>query len=357
VLAAILGGAIVLTAFALGRVTGNSPATTTSLAAAATAATQSTVATTGPETTTSSTTSTTKAATTSTTETTVTAPDDPVAAVADGASKSVVRIETRTGYGSGIIYDSAGYVLTAAHVVEGNDDLVTVRLADGRELDGTVIGRYEPSDIAVISIPDSGDLPQAELDRGADVTVGQLAIALGSPFGFEQTVTAGIVSAVDRLIDGTAMIQTDAAINPGNSGGPLLDAAGRVIGINDVIFTTTGGSDGVGFAISIDVASIVADQIIAGTDVHFAYLGVTVSDETGDTPGAAVDRVAPHSPAADAGLLRGDIIVSMDGNTVNRGDVLRSRIIRHRPGDTVDITAVRDGALQVFSVALGTTDK
>ncbi len=343
----IIGGLIVLAAFGLGRLSSSDPAETATTLAAA------------PATTTTSTTTTTTTAppptTTTTAPTTTTTVLDPVVLVTREAANAVVQIETSYGQGSGIVYDEYGHIVTAAHVVDSND-VVTVRLADGRELDGEVLGRHEDTDIAVIQVSDFSHLQTASLALNAELQIGQTAVALGSPFGFDQTVTAGIISSIDRVIDGIAMIQTDAAINPGNSGGPLLDTLGRVIGVNDVIFSYSGTNEGVGFAISIDVAAVVADQIIAGTDVYLAYLGVTVSDATGDIPGASVDRVASRSPASEAGLERGDVIVAVDGIPINRADMVRSRVIRKRPADSIDIDLMRDGDTMSFTITLGETD-
>ncbi len=345
---AIAGGLIVLAAFGLGRLTADSsttdPATTVGAAPTTIAATTTT--------TTISTTSTTSPPPPSTT---TAAPLDPIVAVTQKAAASVVQIETRIGQGSGIVYDADGHILTAAHVVD-SEDLVTVRLSDGRELKGEVIGRHDPTDIAVISVDSGAALQRADLALDADLQIGQTAIALGSPFGFDQTVTAGIVSSIDRIIDGIAMVQTDAAINPGNSGGPLLNTSGQVIGVNDIIFSVTGTNEGVGFAISIDVASVVADQIIAGTEVQLAFLGVTVSDATDEIPGAVVDRVIGRSPAAQAGLERGDVIIAIDDIDVNRADMVLSRVTRKHPGDAMEIVFVRDGETMTATATLGTTD-
>ena len=339
-----------LAAFGLGRLSSSDPAEpATTLAVAPTTTTTTT------STTTSTTTTTSAPPPPTTLETTTTTVLDPVVNVTKEAANAVVQIETTYGQGSGIVYDGLGHIVTAAHVVDSND-VVTVRLADGRELDGEVLGRHEATDIAVIRVDDSSHLQAASLALNAELQIGQTAVALGSPFGFDQTVTAGIISSIDRVIDGIAMIQTDAAINPGNSGGPLLDTLGRVIGVNDVIFSYSGTNEGVGFAISIDVAAVVADQIIAGTDVHLAYLGVTVSDATGDIPGASVDRVASRSPATEAGIERGDVIVVVDGIPINRADMVRSRVIRKRPDDPIEIDVVRDGNTLSFTVTLGTTD-
>jgi len=192
--------------------------------------------------------------------------EEPVAAVADAVAPTVVQIETTTGLGSGVIYDPDGLVLTAAHVVEGST-AVTVRLADGTSRDGTVLGTDVDSDIGVVVIDGGGDgLPVAVLaDSPPDV--GDLAVAVGSPFALDQTVTSGIVSAVDRPAPAggpsVGTIQTDAPINPGNSGGPLADAEARVIGINTAIASMSGGNDGVGFAIPVEDFADVLDQVEA----------------------------------------------------------------------------------------------
>ncbi len=279
---------------------------------------------------------------------------EPVAQVAALVGPAVVQLESRFGLGSGVLYDRDGYILTAAHVVEGAADLL-VRLGDGRTVEGSVLGLHEPTDVAVVKINGDPSLPIAELGVGVDVQVGQMAIALGSPFGLDQTVTAGIVSSVDRIVSGVSMVQTDAAINPGNSGGPLVDGAGRVIGINDQIFTSGGGNDGIGFAISIDLAKIVADQIVAGNPVQLAFLGVSASTYNGDQAGALVQQVVPDSAAAASGLALGDVIVAVDGVPVRDGDDLRGRIITTAPGTTVQIDVMRDGVALMLEATLGST--
>jgi S1-C subfamily serine protease len=201
---------------------------------------------------------------------TVAAPSDPgsqssVEQVAKALSPAVVQIEVGQGLGSGVIYDSKGLILTAHHVVEGTDE-VTVRTADKQELPGRVVGRAPEQDLAIVAVSPSSDLPAAPLAEPGTVEVGETAIALGSPFGFQQTVTAGIVSGLDRELDSpvgklTGLIQTDAPINPGNSGGPLADAGAKVIGINTAIASASGGSDGVGFAIPVETAKDLMDQV------------------------------------------------------------------------------------------------
>ncbi len=281
---------------------------------------------------------------------------EPIAAIAAAVGPAVVQIETELALGSGVLYSTEGYILTAHHVVEGVTD-VTVRLFDGRTIDGTVLGFHEPTDVAVVSIPSDPDLPIAPLAIGADTQVGQLAVALGSPFGFDQTVTAGIVSAVDRVVRGVTMVQTDAAINPGNSGGPLVDSSGRVIGINDIIFTESGGNDGVGFAISIDLAFAVAEQIVAGEEVQLAFLGVGVSDAVGENPGARVEEIVPGSGAEAADLHLGDVIIAVDGEPITDSADLRVRIIERSPGDVVRLTILRDEVELMLEATLGDTSE
>lgn len=287
--------------------------------------------------------------------TTLQPPGRSVAEIAASAGPGVVQIETQSALGSGIIYDERGLILTAAHVVDSADDFVTVRLADGRAVEGEIVGAHAPTDVAVIKIEPIEGMQTIELAPADSIVIGELAVALGSPFGLEQTVTAGIVSAVDRLVNGVIMVQTDAAINPGNSGGPLVDELGRVIGINDQIFTLGGGNEGVGFAISIDLAILIAEQIVAGDEIQLAFLGVTVSPSDGDPPGALVEQVVSGSAADASGLQEGDLIVSADGRLIINSDALRARVIKKRPGDTVELQIVRDGEALTLSAVLGST--
>ena len=274
-----------------------------------------------------------------------------IAAAAASVSPSVVQLESDSGLGSGVIYDSEGLILTAAHVVDGASE-VRVRLADGRLLEGEVLGAHSITDIAVISIH-ATDLPVALLGYGTAAEVGETAIALGSPFGLNQTVTAGIISATGRNINGVPMVQTDAAINPGNSGGPLINAAGKVIGINDIIFTQGGGNDGIGFAVAIDVAIVVADQIVAGEDVQLASLGVATIPDTSGDGGAIVREVLAGSAADEADLRVGDRIVAIDGESILDPSQLFAAVVSHRPGASAEVEFVRDGRLIAISVTLG----
>jgi S1-C subfamily serine protease len=278
---------------------------------------------------------------------------DPVASAAAIIAPAVVQIETGSGLGSGVIYSEDGLILTAAHVVGDSSD-VRVRLSDGTTVDGTVVGANADTDVAVIRI--DADVPAvATLATGTELVVGQLVVAVGSPFGLDQTVTSGIVSATDRTINGIATVQTDAAINPGNSGGPLVDSRGRVIGINDSIISEGGGSDGLGFAIAIDLAANVADQLVAGDGVSLAQLGVGTTESPSGQAGALVQEVVPGSGAAEAGIEVGDIIVAVDGEAVTDGSRLRARILAMEPGDQIEVLVERDGNQQTLTVTLGST--
>jgi S1-C subfamily serine protease len=285
--------------------------------------------------------------------------EEPVADAAAVIMPSVVQIQTgsgpESGVGSGVIYDSNGLILTAAHVVEGQET-VTVRFADGEQVEGTVVGGTAGADVAVVQV-DRTDLPAAELALDNEPQVGQMAIAVGSPWGLQGTVTAGIISAVDQAIPqgGTAraVLQTDAAINPGNSGGPLVDREGRVIGINVSIFSLSGANDGVGFAVPIDIAHDIAERVVAGEEIQSAYLGVSLGVvETGQA-GALVEEVTPGTGAAEAGLEPGDLVVSIEGAPVQSGGDLAAQIQTHQPGDTVDLEVVRGGDQITISVTLG----
>jgi len=280
---------------------------------------------------------------------------DAAAVAADRVAPAVVQIQTRTGVGSGVVYDGdEGLVLTVAHVVGGNRQ-VTVRLADGTSVPGEVVGTHEPTDVAVVRIDPDAVLAVAELATGDQPLVGQLAVAVGSPFGFDQTVTSGIVSAVDRVVNEVTMVQTDAAINPGNSGGPLVDAEGRVLGLNDVIFTRSGDSAGIGFAIQIDLARIVADQLVEGDEVRLALLGVSTTVAPSGEAGAQVAEVVPGSAADAAGLEVGDRITSLDGEPVADSGRLRAQVLRRAPGAEVTLGVVRDGDERELEVTLGAT--
>jgi S1-C subfamily serine protease len=280
-----------------------------------------------------------------------------------------------TSTGSGFVIDESGDILTNAHVIDGAVK-VNVQLADKQVVDARVIGKDTSSDIALLRIdPDGLNLTPLELGSAKDVQVGDPVIAIGNPFGLDRTLTTGVVSALQRRIsapDGTGIsnvIQTDAAINPGNSGGPLIDAAGRVIGINSQIETGSGGGGGnigIGFAVPIDTAKQILPQLKSNGKVQRAYLGVsslTIDGSLGPLGlptknGVLVQTVQAESPAAKAGVragsysatlagnnivLGGDIIQSVDGKAVRTSDDLSALISAHKPGDAVQVGFLRDG--------------
>ena len=281
--------------------------------------------------------------------------EEPVADAAEVILPSVVQIETGGGLGSGVIYDSDGLILTAAHVVEGTEQ-VTVRLSDGERLTGTVVGASADADVAVIQV-DRTDLPAATLALDARPRVGQMAIAVGSPWGLTSTVTAGIVSAVDQTVLGgsvpRSLLQTDAAINPGNSGGALVDRQGRVIGINVSIFSESGANDGVGFAVPIAVAHDIATRLVSGDTIEIAFLGVEGDDAVSGQAGALITSVLPGSAAEAAGLEVGDLIVAVDDVGVPGFLEMAARIRAYQPGDTVVMEVIRGGETLSISALLG----
>jgi putative serine protease PepD len=270
--------------------------------------------------------------------------EEPAAAVARTLLPTVVEIRRGSdGLGSGFVYDSNGFIMTAAHVIQGVDE-VEIRLYDGTRLRGEVLGTDELNDVGVVKVDRTG-LKAAPLAVGQTIQVGQLAIAIGSPFGLNETVTAGIVSSNDRILDGREVIQTDAPINPGNSGGVLADRRGRVIGINSAIRPgeNSNGNVGIGFAVPIDIAAKSAAAIVKGEEIQIGYLGVAMGDATGNQNGAVVQEVTPDSPAARAGLQAGDVVVSIDGKAVQDRSELVAAIRGRKPGDKVTLVVVRGG--------------
>jgi putative serine protease PepD len=260
-----------------------------------------------------------------------------------------------TATGSGFLIDDEGHVLTNQHVVDDAQS-VTVRFPDGDEIDARVVGADSSSDVAVLeleSVP-TGVTP-LELGSSEALEIGDLVVAIGSPFGLEGTVTSGIVSALHReltapdgfTIDGA--IQTDAAINPGNSGGPLLDGQGRVIGINSQIASSSGGNEGIGYAVPIETAKEVADALIAGRTIERPFLGVQLV-ETDD--GAQIADVTDGSPADRAGLQQGDVITEVEGEAASADDVRRA-VAEREPGDEIELTVRRDGGTETVTATLG----
>jgi serine protease Do len=270
------------------------------------------------------------------------------------------------GQGSGFIISPDGLILTNAHVVRDAKE-VTVKLSDRREFRAKVLGSDAPTDIAVLKV-DARDLPVVSLGNDKDVQVGDQVLAIGSPFGFEQTATQGIVSAKGRSLPGDSyvpFIQTDAAVNPGNSGGPLFDAGGRVIGINAQIYSQSGGFQGLAFAIPITVALHVKDQIVEHGKVEHARLGVmlqnlnqSLAESFGLTAadGALVSSVMPGSAAARVDLKAGDVITRIDGQPVRTGSDVSTRVGMAAPGQKIQLTVWRDKASRDVEVKLGAAE-
>jgi serine protease Do len=266
------------------------------------------------------------------------------------------------GLGSGFIVSPDGIILTNAHVVEGASE-VTVRLADRREFRAKVLGTDKPTDIAVLKI-EAKNLPAVHIGDSRNTRVGEWVLAIGSPFGFESTVTAGIVSATSRsLPDGTYVpfIQTDAAVNPGNSGGPLFNMRGEVIGINSQIYSRTGGYQGVSFAIPVDVAIKVRDQLVKTGKVERGRIGVAIQEITQPlaqsfgmpkTEGALVASVENKGPAARAGIEPGDVILSVDGKPVRSSGELPPMIADVKPGTTAQLEVWRKGEKKTIPVTV-----
>lgn len=265
--------------------------------------------------------------------------------------------------GTGFVYDKQGDIITASHVVSGATK-ITVRFKDGTRAKATLIGADPSSDTAVIRVAaPAGTLAPLALADSSSVVPGEGVVAIGSPFGYAESITAGIVSAVDRDIEAPNnyaipnTIQTDAAINHGNSGGPLIDSSGKVIGVNVQIATddSGGGSNnaGVGFAVPSNTVKQVADNLIAGRAIRHPYLGISVGDDPAGA-GARVDGVRASSPASKAGLMGGDVIVAVGGAKITSANQLTSVVAQHQPGDTLRLTVKRDGATLQVDATLGT---
>jgi len=303
-------------------------------------------------------------------------PDEQVAInVVKRVRPSVVNINTESqvetffgvfpqqGAGSGVIVRPDGYILTNNHVVQGATN-IKVTLVGGRSLPGKVVGTDPLVDLAVIKVEAREPLPAAELGRSGDLQVGQLAIAIGNPFGLGSTVTTGVVSALNRNIQlpnliVENLIQTSAAINPGNSGGALVDSAGRVIGINTAIIPN---AQGIGFAIPSDVARVEMAQLIAQGRVVRPWVGVVYGGEVdpqtaraynlGADHGVMVRQVEPSSPAARAGVQAGDIITAVNADRINNWNDFIREIVSKKSGDTVTLSLVRSRAAQKVAVVL-----
>ena len=300
----------------------------------------------------------------------------------DKVTPAVVTIQTSgggflggvSGTGSGLIFDSSGFVLTNKHVVEGSQELIVI-LNDGRRYPGTVYGVDTLTDLAIVTIEAEG-LPTAPIGVSAGLAPGQLAIAIGNPLGYENTVTTGVVSGLGRQITASDarqtsaetlnnLIQTDAAINPGNSGGPLVNSAGQVIGINTAVSTD---AQGLGFAIPIDVAKPIMQQALNGEELVRPWIGVyyipitpAIADQQdlGVESGALIGTtgnqqpVIPGSPAEAAGLQAGDVIVAINGEQITVDTDLSMLIVPHEPGETITLRVLRDNSAREVEVTLG----
>lgn len=273
------------------------------------------------------------------------------------------RSQERQSLGSGFIFSEDGYILTNAHVVEGADEIV-VRLNDRRELQAELVGADAQTDVALLKV-EASDLPTLEIGNSEELQVGQWVAAIGSPFGFDYSVTAGIISAINRTLPRDAyvpFIQTDVAINPGNSGGPLFNLDGEVVGINAQIFTRSGGFMGLSFAIPINVAMDVASQLREDGRVSRGWLGVMIQPVSRDLAesfgmdspsGALIADLDPEGPAAQAGLEAGDIVLEVNGEEVERSRNLPRLIGTVDPGEEAELTIMRDGERQEISVTIG----
>ncbi len=296
--------------------------------------------------------------------------DQAVSEIANEVTPSVVNIRVRVsredvfgqdvfteGVGSGVIYSENGYIITNSHLVERAEDML-VHLHDGSEFPAELIGEDNNTDVAVLKI-DARGLPAAEFTSIENVEVGAIAIAIGSPFGLEQTVTMGVVSAKGRdiaistdtlpMVD---LIQTDASINRGNSGGPLVNSAGQVIGINTLIFSPVGASAGVGFAIPSDTAVNIAQQIIMHGRAKIPFMGIEMGENPTDIVGVYIMGVMDGFPAQEAGMDEGDIIVEFDGIEIKTPYELLAQILRRNVGDEIEIQIYRDGNFLNLSLVL-----
>ncbi|MFI7124578.1 S1C family serine protease [Nonomuraea sp. NPDC050153] len=304
-----------------------------------------------------------------------------VAQVAAKVQPTVVMIQGQTGEGSGVVLSDDGLILTNNHVVVGagqGGSQMTVKFNDGKTAKASVVGTDPTTDLAVIRADGVSGLTKATLGDSDIVKVGDPVLAIGSPLGLDGSVTAGIVSALDRTLtvggeqrqqippgwgwgqqdqqgSGTTTIggaiQTDASINPGNSGGALVNAAGELIGINTAIASDAAGG-GVGFAIPVNTAKQVSEQLISNGKVSHAFLGVSVTDATGDVPGALVRQITEGSPAAKAGLQQGDLITKIGDKVVDGGDTVVGQVRGFKPGQQVKITYMRDGKTSDVTVTL-----
>jgi len=291
--------------------------------------------------------------------------DDAISRVVEEVAPSVVNIEVTVeaqdifgrvyeeeGVGSGVIYSDDGYIITNNHVAGGAEELI-VTLYDGSNYPAVLVGSEEKYDVAVIKIEKDG-FKEADFSLEESYEVGDMAIAIGSPYGLQQSVTMGVISAKGRDITiPVNLIQTDAAINRGNSGGPLVNSNGKVIGINTMIISSSGENNGIGFAIPSNTVTNIADQIIEYGKAKIPYMGIRMGPyESEGARGVHVVDVEQGYPAADAGIKAGDVIVEVDGVEVGNPYELFAQILRHGVGDSIDVKVNRRGDVFNFSVTL-----
>jgi 2-alkenal reductase len=270
-----------------------------------------------------------------------------------------------TASGSGVIIDANGYIVTNNHVIDGAKSLQVI-YSDGSQADATLVGTDPIIDIAVLKV--TGKMPAvAQFGNSSGLEPGQTAIAIGSPLGdYRGTVTVGVVSGLNRTVDTeTGLIQTDAAINNGNSGGPLVDSLGQVIGINTLVVRSSGSgnvAEGLGFAIPSNLVKDIASQLIATGSVQHPYIGVSYQQvdpqvasqlNLNTTNGIVVTQVDPSSPAAKAGLKEGDVILAINCQTIDQDHVLTGLMLTHKPGETVNLSVLRNGQQMQMSITLG----
>jgi len=292
--------------------------------------------------------------------------NDAITKLVEEVTPSVVNIAVKVripneplseGVGSGVIFSEDGYIITNNHVV-GDAEEIIVRTTDGKEYVAKLVGKNEDTDIAVIKINEN-NLKKASFTSIKNVKVGEIVIAIGSPFAIEQTVTMVVVSAKGREIavsnDTLPMvdlIQTDTAINPGNSGGPLINIAGQVIGINTLIYSPSGANAGIGFAIPSDTSINIASQIIKYGRAMIPYMGIEMGENTTDVNGVLVSTAIKGFPADNAGIKSGDIITKFDGEPLRTNFELLAQMLRHNVGDTVQVEVYRSGSVLNLNVAL-----
>lgn len=290
-----------------------------------------------------------------------------ITALVEEVSPSVVNIRikvldrrnilTDAGVGSGIIYTEDGYIITNEHVIAGADEII-VRTIDEKEYKAELAGFNKDTDIAVVKIEASG-LKKASFTSIENVKVGEMVIAIGSPFAIEQTVTFGVVSAKGRditlssdMLPMVDLIQTDTAINPGNSGGPLINISAQVIGINNLIFSPSGASAGIGFAIPSDTAVNIAEQIIRYGKARIPYMGIEMDTGQGEVPGVLIAGVSRGYPAEQAGMRAGDVLTKFDGREIKTSFELYAQMLRHNVDDKIEVEIYRNGSFISLSLIL-----